>query len=110
MPLVTVLNLRSEDDLQAIEAAVTNALAGMPELEINDREIDVIPVLRPDGFGKDVTRINVDLWERERRTKERLQQLAARVAESFRSAAGRDRQVKVVIRPYDVGTAGWVSV
>ena len=110
MPLVTVLNLRSEDDVQAIEAAVTNALAGMPELEINDREIDVIPVLRPDGFGKDVTRINVDLWERERRTKERLQQLAARVAESFRSAAGRDRQVKVVIRPYDVGTAGWVSV
>ena len=110
MPLVTVFNLRSEDDLQAIEAAVTNALAGMPELEINDREIDVIPVLRPDGFGKDVTRINVDLWERERRTKERLQQLAARVAESFRSAAGRDRQVKVVIRPYDVGTAGWVSV
>jgi phenylpyruvate tautomerase PptA (4-oxalocrotonate tautomerase family) len=110
MPLVTVLNLRSEDDLQAIEAAVTNALAGMPELEINDREIDVIPVLRPDGFGKDVTRINVDLWEREQRTKERLQELAARVAESFRSAAGRDRQVKVVIRPYDVGTAGWVSV
>ena len=42
MPLVTVLNLRSEDDLQAIEAAVTNALAGMPELEINDGEIDVI--------------------------------------------------------------------
>jgi hypothetical protein len=39
-----------------------------------------------------------------------LQELAARVAESFRSAAGRDRQVKVVIRPYDVGTAGWVSV
>ncbi len=110
MPLVTVLNLRSEDDLQAIEAAVTNALAGMPELEINDWEIDVIPVLRPDGFVKDVTRINVDLWEREQRTKERLQELAARVAESFRSAAGRDRQVKVVIRPYDVGTAGWVSV
>jgi phenylpyruvate tautomerase PptA (4-oxalocrotonate tautomerase family) len=110
MPLVTVLNLRSEDDLQAIEAAVAHAMAGMPELQINDREIDVIPVLRPDGFGKDVTRINVELWEREERTKERLQELAMRVAESFRSVAGQDRPVKVVIRPYDVGTAGWVSV
>ena len=110
MPLVTVLNLRSEDDLQAIEAAVALAMAGMPELQINDWEIDVIPVLRPDGFDKDVTRINVELWEREERTKERLQELATRVAESFRSAAGRDRAVKVVIRPYDVGTAGWVSM
>jgi len=55
MPLVTVLNLRSEDDLVAIETSVTKALAGMPELGINDSEIDVI-------------------------------------------------------RPYDVGTAGWVSV
>jgi phenylpyruvate tautomerase PptA (4-oxalocrotonate tautomerase family) len=110
MPLVTVLDLRSEDDLQAIEAAVTHAMAGMPELEINDWEIDVIPVLRPDGFGKDVTRINVELWERAGRTKEGLQELAARVAESFKSAAGQDRHVKVVIRPYDVETAGWVSV
>jgi len=42
MPLVTVLNLRSEDDLQAIETSVTKALAGMPELGINDWEIDVI--------------------------------------------------------------------
>jgi hypothetical protein len=110
MPLVTMLNLRSEDDLQAIEATVTRALASMPELEINDWEIDVIPVLRPDGFDKDVTRINVELWEREQRTKERLQELASRVAEGFRSAAGQDRHVKVVIRPYDVGTAGRVSV
>jgi len=110
MPLVTVLNLRSEDDPQAIETSVTKALAGMPELGINDWEIDVIPVLRPDGFGKDVTRINVELWEREERTKERLQELATRVAEGFRSAAGAARPVKVVIRPYDVGTAGWVSV
>ena len=110
MPLVTVLNLRSDDDLRAIEQQIVRALSSMPELAINAWEIDVIPVLRPDDFEKDVVRINIDVWERPERSKPALQEVAARVAEGFRSAAGEERHVKVVIRPYDVGTAGWVSV
>jgi hypothetical protein len=109
MPLVTVFNIRTEDDLQAIEQAIVGAMASMPELAINDWEIDVVPVIRPDGFDGAITRINVDLWERPERGKEALQELASRVAEGFRSAAGPERHVKVVIRPYDIGTAGWVS-
>src|SRR3954447_22490308 len=109
MPLVTVFNLRSEDDLDAIEEAIVRTLASTPELAINDWEIDVVPVLRPDGFDGQVTRINVDLWERPERSKPALQELATRVAEEFRSVVG-DRHVKVVIRPYDVGTGGWVSL
>ena len=110
MPLVTVFNLRRDDDLARVEEAIVRSVASMPELAINDWEIDVIPVLRPDGFERDITRINVDLWEHPRRTKTALQELATRVAEAFRSAAGQERHVKVVIRPYDVGTAGWVSL
>lgn len=110
MPMVTIFNLRRDDGLEALEEAITRALTSMPELAIDDREIDVVPVLMPDGFDGEVTRINVDLWERAERTKDALQELATRVAESFRSVAGGDRKVKVVIRPYDVGTAGWVSL
>jgi phosphoenolpyruvate synthase/pyruvate phosphate dikinase len=110
MPLVTVFNLRPGDDLPAIEAAITRTLSSMPELEINDWEIDVVPVMRVEGSKTEATRINVELWEHEGRTKERLQALSMRVAEGFREVAGGGRPVKVVIRPYDVGAAGWVSV
>jgi hypothetical protein len=57
-----------------------------------------------------VTRINVDLWERTEGTKDALQELAMRVATAFRSVAGEDRKVKVVIRPFDLERAGWVSL
>lgn len=30
-------------------------------------------------------------------------------ARAFQRVAGADRRVKVVIRPYEVGTSGWVS-
>jgi hypothetical protein len=63
----------------------------------------------PDGFHGAVTRINVDLWERNERTKEALQELATRVAKGFQGVVGSDRRVKVVIRPYDVEQSGWVS-
>ena len=36
-------------------------------LFIDDREINVVPVLAPDGVDGEVTRINVDLWERAER-------------------------------------------
>ncbi len=109
MPLVTAFNLSKEDRLSEIEAAVRGALVSMPELKINDYEVDLVPVFRPDGFHGTVTRINVDLWERTERTKEALQELATRVARAFQNVAGTDRKVKVVIRPYDVGHSGWVS-
>src|SRR5437016_5378889 len=63
MPLVTVFNLRSEDPLSAIEESITRTLSSMSELAINDWEINVVPVLMPDGFDGEVTRIDVDLWE-----------------------------------------------
>ena len=109
MPLVTCFNLRVDDALAEIEAAVRGALASMPELLIDADEIDFVPVLEPDAFQATVTRINVDLWERSERTKQGLQELATRVAEAFQAAAGTDRSLKVVIRPYDVETSGWVS-
>jgi phenylpyruvate tautomerase PptA (4-oxalocrotonate tautomerase family) len=109
MPLVTAFNLSKADRLSEIEAAVRGALVSMPELKINDSEVDLVPVLRPDGFHGTVTRINVELWERTERTKEALQELATRVARAFQNVAGTDRKVKVVIRPYDVGRSGWVS-
>ena len=110
MPLVSVFNLRTGDRLSELEAATRAALTSMPELAINDWEIDLVPVLRPDGFDGEVTRINVDLWERTERTKEALQELATRVANAFQAVAGEDRRVKVVIRPYDVARSGWVSL
>jgi hypothetical protein len=109
MPLVTVFNLRKEDRLPDVENAIRSALASMPELVINRNEIDVVPVLRPEGFEGEVTRINVDLWERTERTKDGLQEVATRVAKAFQATAGAERKVKVVIRPYDVGGSGWVS-
>src|SRR5258707_12123705 len=109
MPLVTPFNLRQEDRLSEIEQALRDALVSMPELKINDFEVDLVPVVKPDGFHGTVTRINVDLWERHERTKDALQELAARVAKAFKAVAGRERKVTVVIRPYDVGTSGWVS-
>jgi hypothetical protein len=109
MPLVTAFNLRAEDRLSEIEDAIRSALTSLPELGVNDYEVDLVPVLAPEGFHGTVTRINVDLWERPVRTKEALQELATRVASAFQAVAGRDRKVKVVIRPYDVGASGWVS-
>ena len=110
MPMVSVFNLRREDRLAELEEAITTALTSMPELAIHDREVNVVPLLMPDGFDGAVTRVNVDLWERAERTKEALQELAPRVAEAFRSVAGDERRVKVVIRPYDVAASGWVSL
>ena len=110
MPLVTVFNLRREDPLSDLEEATRRALTSMPKLAINDWEINLVPVLMPDGFDGEVTRINVDLWERPERTKEALQELATRLAGAFQSVAGEDRRVKVVIRPYDVERSGWVSL
>lgn len=109
MPLVTAFNLRRGDPLPAIEEAVRHALTSIPALEINDHEVDLVPVFEPDGFQALDVRINVDLWEAPARTKEALQDLATRVATAFQSVVGRDRKVKVVIRPYDVGKSGWVS-
>jgi len=110
MPLVTVFNLRREDRLSDLEEATRRALTSMPELAINDYEIDLVPILSPDDFDGEVTRINVDLWERTERTKEALQELATRLARAFQTTAGADRRVKVVIRPYDVERSGWVSL
>ena len=109
MPLVTALNLRADDRLPEIEAALRKALTSMAELAIEDFDVDIVPVLSPDGFRGKVARINVDLWIHPARTKDALQELATRVASAFQSVAGHDRKVKVVIRPYDVGTSGWVS-
>jgi len=109
MPLVTAFNLRTEDRLSDIEAAVREALVSMPELHINEWEIDLVPVYKPDGFHGTVTRINIDFWERPERTKAALQELATRVARAFQRVAGSERNVKVVIRPYDVERSGWVS-
>jgi hypothetical protein len=108
--MVTVFNLRREDRLSDLEDATRRALTSMPELAINEWEIDLVPVLMPDGFDGEVTRIDVDLWERPERTKEALQELATRLARAFQSVAGEDRRVKVVIRPYDVERSGWVSL
>jgi len=63
MPLITAFNLRKEDRLPDIENALRRALVSMPELKINDDEIDFVPVSTPDGFHVQVTRINVDLWK-----------------------------------------------
>lgn len=110
MPLVTVFNLRRQDPLSDLEEAIRRALTSMPELAINEDEVDFVPVFRPDGFDGQVTRINVDLWERAARGKEALQELATRLARAFQAVAGDDRRVKVVIRPYDVERSGWVSL
>ena len=109
MPQVTAFNLRADDRLPEIEAALRRALTSMPELDIEDFDLDFVPVLSPTGFDGKVTRINVDLWIHPARTKDALQELATRVALAFQTVAGHDRKVKVVIRPYDVGTSGWVS-
>ena len=110
MPLITAFNLRREDRLSDIASALRRALVSMPELKINEDEIDFVPVLTPDGFHGHVTRINVDLWKGSHRTKEALQELATRAATALQRVTGSDRKVTVVIRPYDVEGAGWVSV
>ena len=110
MPPVMLFNLRSTDPLLDLEEATRRALVSMPELAINEPEIDFVPVLAPVGFDGGVTRIHVDIWKRPERTKERLQELAARVANAFQATVGADRRVTVVIRPYDVGRSGWVSL
>jgi hypothetical protein len=109
MPRVTACNLRRGDPLSEIEEAVRHALTSQPDLEIHDHEVDMVPVYEPDDFRTTVARIDVDLWEHRARTKDALQDLAASVATAFQSVVGQDRNVKVVIRPYDVGESGWVS-
>ena len=89
MPLITVFNLRKEDPLPDIESALRRALVSMAEVKINDDEIDFVPVLTPDEFHGEVTRINVNLWEGNHRTKEALQELAARTATAFQHVLGR---------------------
>jgi phenylpyruvate tautomerase PptA (4-oxalocrotonate tautomerase family) len=109
MPLVTVFNLRTGDQLSQLEEALKVALTSMPELEISESEVDLVPVFAPESFHATVARVNVDLWERPARTKDALQELATRVATAFQAVAGKDRKVKVVIRPYDVAGSGWIS-
>ncbi len=57
MPLVTAFNLRREDPLSEIEEAVRHAMISIPALEINDYEVDLVPICEPDGFRAIVTRI-----------------------------------------------------
>ena len=100
MPLVTVFNLRTEDRLSDLEEATKRALTSMPELAINADEIDLVPVLRANDFDGEVTRINVDLWERAERTKEGLQALATRVAMAFRTVVGENRPAGFVFQSH----------
>lgn len=110
MPRVTVFNLEKNDDLREVERALRDALVSIPAMRINADEIDLVPVVIAEGFGGAVVRIDVDLWERAERTKDGLQDLATRVARAFQGIVGRERRVKVVIRPYDVDKSGWVSL
>lgn len=92
MPPVTAFNLRKEDPLQAIEGALRDAIASLPALEIDDDEVDFVPVLAPDGFDATVTRIFLDPWVAPAQTKEALQDLATRMALAFRSVVGEERR------------------
>jgi hypothetical protein len=89
MPLVTAFNLRREDRLSELERALRAALVSLPELKIAEHEVDLVPVLAPDGFHATVARINVDLWERPERTKDALQALA-----TSRARAGCRRETR----------------
>jgi hypothetical protein len=109
MPRVTAFNLRQDDPLPAIEDAIRRALTSIPSIDIDGGEVDLVPMLAPEGFHAAVARIDVDLWERRELTKEILQELAITVADGFLSVVGKDRRVKAVIRPYDVTKSGWVS-
>ena len=104
MPLITGFNFRAGDPFEEIEKAFKVALSSTPELGINADEVELAPVIRPEGFHGTVTRINIDLWTRPRLTKSVLQDLATRVGNAFQQVVGRDRPVKVVIAPYDPGT------
>jgi hypothetical protein len=110
MPPITVFNLSGDDPLAEIEEALRAAIRSLPALEIDDEEVDFVPVTVPDGFRSTVVRIFMDPWEGPARTKDALQDLATRMAEAFQSVVGSDRNVKVVIRPYDVEKSGWVSL
>jgi hypothetical protein len=110
MPLVVALNLMPADPLAEIGAAVTDALVSMPELQVERSEVDFVPLLKASDDPDPIVRINVDLWRQPHRPKEGLQELATRVARAFQQVAGRDRRVKVVIRPYAIEESGWVSL
>jgi hypothetical protein len=110
MPLVTAFNLRREDPLSKIEDAIHQAMVSIPALEVHEDEVDFVPVYEADAIRASVARINVDLWEQPARTKDGLQDLATRVAGAFQFVVGKERKVKVVIRPYDVERSGWVSL
>jgi hypothetical protein len=109
LPLVTAFNLRHEDPLDAIEDAIRQAMVSVEELAVSENEIDFVPLLAPVGYAETITRINVDLWTGPHRTKDRLQRLAGAIATSFQSCVGAGRRVKVVIRPYDVASSGWIE-
>jgi hypothetical protein len=109
MPRITALNLHKGDDLTEIEAGLKAALVSIPEMEINDYEVDLVPLFAPDGFHASVARIDVDLWEAKHRTKDQFQELASRMAAAFLKIVGSERKVKVVIKPYDISQSGWVS-
>ena len=109
MPRVTAFNLRPGDDLAAIERALATALVSVPELAIDQADVNVVPMVAPAGFEPAVARIDVDLWERPERTKAGLQEVAERMAAAFQEVAGADRRVKVALRPYPIEAAGWVS-
>ncbi len=74
----------------------------------------MVPLLKPpDRFHGTETRINVDLWGGSDRTTDALQELATRIALAFQRVAGKERKVKVVIRPhvpYAIEESGWVSL
>ena len=109
MPRVTVLNLRETDDLAAIELGLRAALTSLPEMRVEARDIDLVPIRAPASFHAEVARIDVDLWEQSYRTKEALQVTALRMAQAFKDAVGHTRKVKVALKPYDVAKSGWVT-
>jgi hypothetical protein len=47
MPLVTAFNLRREDPLSEIEEAVRHAMISIPALEIDEYEVDLVPICEP---------------------------------------------------------------
>ena len=110
MPRLTVLNLRRHDSLAQIGEALKSALVSRAEMAVRLDDVDFVPVIAPEGFDAKVARIDVDLWIAPHRNKELLQDVALRMASAFQRVVGSDRRVKVVLKPYDLGAVGWVSL
>ena len=109
MPLVMAFNLQRGDPAARIGQAVTDALASLPELRIERAEVDFVPLFNEAGDPDAIARINIDLWRRDYRPKDGLEELADRVARAFQSVVGQGRRVKVAIKPYAIEESGWVS-